>query len=279
MRVINLDSGESTVPAEILFSGGEPHIQLPLAGIRGQRVYLEAHVSSALDFMKMVLMVDIVARASPKAFGLYLPYVPGGRQDFVVPGRCATLNVYTDIIRRLRVDAIVTVVPHSRVTPSLLHPMKVLTIEAADIIPATWSYNGVIAPDAGADVRATAVAGMLKVPCYFATKKRDSGTGRIDQIDPPKLSTPGRYLVVDDICDGGATFIKLAQSFPPSACIFDLFVAHGIFSKGFRELAEHYEIIYTTDAFRTLSAPLDRFQLKVIPLLSLVNAKMKEALS
>ncbi len=60
------------------------------------------------------------------------------------------------------------------------------------------------------------------------------------------------YVIVDDICDGGATFIEIAKKIKaadPFARIY-LIVTHGIFSKHTRELAEYFENIYTTNSIR-----------------------------
>lgn len=62
-----------------------------------------------------------------------------------------------------------------------------------------------------------------------------------------------KVLVIDDICDGGATFIKLAEYLKEQCTTVKLnmalHVSHGIFSKGLDSLLEHYNHIYTTDSF------------------------------
>ncbi len=62
---------------------------------------------------------------------------------------------------------------------------------------------------------------------------------------------PGKYLVVDDICDGGGTFLGLADKFwkQTSISTLDLYVTHGIFSKGVRELLRMYHNVYSTDSY------------------------------
>ena len=54
-----------------------------------------------------------------------------------------------------------------------------------------------------------------------------------------------RFLIVDDICDGGRTFLEAAKILKEETTgkLF-LYVTHGIFSKGIDELLEHYEHIY-----------------------------------
>jgi len=59
---------------------------------------------------------------------------------------------------------------------------------------------------------------------------------------------------VDDICDGGGTFIGLAKALKQkNAGNLYLAVSHGIFSKGFNELNKHFTKIFTTDSFKTIN--------------------------
>jgi ribose-phosphate pyrophosphokinase len=82
-----------------------------------------------------------------------------------------------------------------------------------------------------------------------ATKKRDLQTGKIigyELIDKPDLS--GKLvLVVDDICDGGGTFLALSNAIDEhsgNACEKHLYVTHGIFSKGKEVLNNHYSKVF-----------------------------------
>jgi ribose-phosphate pyrophosphokinase len=59
-----------------------------------------------------------------------------------------------------------------------------------------------------------------------------------------------KYVIVDDICDGGRTFIELAKVIiaqNQEAKIY-LVVTHGIFSAGFSELTNYFDGIYTTNS-------------------------------
>ena len=48
-----------------------------------------------------------------------------------------------------------------------------------------------------------------------------------------------RVLIVDDICDGGATFTSLAKVLKNAGAVYiGLHVTHGIFSKGIQVLLE-----------------------------------------
>lgn len=128
-----------------------------------------------------------------------------------------------------------------------------------------------IAPDAGAtkktwDVSQAAIKDIINdkqvVLVVNAEKHRDVRTGKLSNshinlcnalkqanVDVAQPDCPSITLfVVDDLCDGGATFIKLAQAIDNDLnnhasqaniqkC---LYVTHGLFSKGIDVLKEHY---------------------------------------
>jgi len=57
-------------------------------------------------------------------------------------------------------------------------------------------------------------------------------------------------VIVDDICDGGRTFIELARVLKEKgANKVALYVTHGIFSQGLDVLKEHIDHVYCVHAF------------------------------
>ena len=244
---------EPLLPEMFLFPGGEPHVVVEPRNLRDSRVWIEAHIGNMVDFGYLMATVNAVSRCKPKRLGLYIPYFPGARQDHPEPGTPFTLQVYADIVNTMGAHAVVVADPHSNVMPALV---RCTTIEPKDIlwmVDKITKYNGVICPDSGAGKRAQAVATLLNVPLYTAGKVRDQKTGKLSGFWVDKLPAQGRYLVVDDICDGGATFVGLADAvYQQGAYILDLYVTHGIFSKGYDTLLTKYERIITTDSYPTL---------------------------
>ena len=60
-------------------------------------------------------------------------------------------------------------------------------------------------------------------------------------------------LIVDDICDGGRTFIAIAEElYKRNAGRVFLAVSFGIFSNGFDELSENFKHVYCTDLLRNV---------------------------
>ena len=146
--------------------------------------------------------------------------------------------------------------PHSDVTPALINNCKI--VSSADILLRYLSragagvYTGIIAPYAGAAKKAFKVAQNNNLKFTQASKNRDTATGKLSGFDVPVVED-GTWLVVDDICDGGGTFLGLADKFfekNPNSKLH-LYVTHGIFTAkgGVKPLLEKYEKVITTNSW------------------------------
>jgi ribose-phosphate pyrophosphokinase len=221
---------------------------------------------------------------------LILPYVPGARADRGTPWG---LLVYAEFINNLFLDQIIVFDPHSEVTEELLGDgIENLTVVHSDELfdqkhmrAVLYQYTGIIAPDAGAAKRAKAVADLAELPVFTATKHRDEETGKlsnfaIEGLDPDE----GVYLIVDDICDGGGTFLGLAAAAGLGPNQIDLYVSHGVFSKdALKNLENTFGYIYTTNSYnptRALTTRVSEFQdeshaFKRFDVIRLLQSKIK----
>ncbi|MHB9161366.1 MAG: phosphoribosyltransferase [Nitrosotalea sp.] len=72
-----------------------------------------------------------------------------------------------------------------------------------------------------------------------------------------KIKNYESILIVDDLCDGGATFIAesiyLKQLFPDKS--INLFVAHALFTRGIDTVAEHFDKIFCTNSYQDINHP------------------------
>lgn len=206
------------------------------------------------DLFTIAMWADNVHIGSDSKSVLIMPYVPGARADRGTPHGLA---VYTDMINSLDIDQIIIFDPHSQRTPERLRPFDNLTVVYSDELfdqghmrAVINQYTGIIAPDAGAALRAQAVADLAGIPVVTATKHRDEDTGKLSDFAITGLDPEGTYLIVDDICDRGGTFkgLATASGLPPEQ--LDLFVSHGVFSSDALEtLPEFFEYIYTTNSY------------------------------
>ena len=113
-----------------------------------------------------------------------------------------------------------------------------------------------ISPDAGAKTKAEELYKSHSSSfdtISYCNKKRDPKTGKLSGFEaghPDYLGKP--CIIIDDICDGGGTFIGLAKELKKhNAGNLYLAVSHGIFSKGFSSLlGYHFHKIFTTNSYR-----------------------------
>jgi ribose-phosphate pyrophosphokinase len=71
-------------------------------------------------------------------------------------------------------------------------------------------------------------------------------------------------IILDDICDGGQTFVELAKHLKAQgAKAIYLYITHGIFSKGLSVLKQHFEHVY---CYHTMlkAAEIDRDFLTIL---------------
>ena len=109
-----------------------------------------------------------------------------------------------------------------------------------------------ISPDGGALKKIYKVSEYLGgIDVVECSKSRDVKTGKLSGFKVYDDNLQGiDCLIVDDICDGGGTFIGLAEELKnKNAGKLYLAVSHGIFNKGF-EAMNAFERIFTTDSFR-----------------------------
>lgn len=104
----------------------------------------------------------------------------------------------------------------------------------------------IVAVDKGSIQRAETVAAEFDASVIYMDKIRENGNVVGHEILSWNKQVPEHdsiIWIVDDLCDGGATFISAAD------VIFDrfeyeelnLFVTHGLFSKGKEELNRHFD--------------------------------------
>jgi ribose-phosphate pyrophosphokinase len=238
--------------AEFVFPDGAQQVQLTdppkFAGL--EMTLVVDHSSTSCMFRSMLLVDALVgAGAYVSAF---IPYIYGGRQDRQQNGTPDTASIIMDYFMDA-CDYVGVFDPHSL---NWLHNWNknVVVYSAHEVLAKAevWmpKFDWVITPDHGAVGRAEAFAEFLGIKkVSYGIKKRNFDTGSItgyESLAIPEGVTNG--LVVDDICDGGATFHGLADIVGGRVPL-SLWVSHGIFSKGTSELLKRYTHILTTDSY------------------------------
>lgn len=240
--------------SQFVFTGGEVSVKVPPEVAQCATVRIVSLIRSSSDLMALLLVNDAVRRMNPGVnVTATIPYIPYGRQDRVCnEGEAFSLKVAADLINSCGFSEVFTFDPHSDVTPALINNVRVW--EQDKIVQDKWSiikrkYDNaiIVSPDAGANKKALKLCKTLKKSAFIrADKLRDVSTGNIVETVVHCHNLNGRdVLIVDDICDGGMTFIKLAEVLKAKgAGKVGLYVTHGIFSKGKQALRENIDDIY-----------------------------------
>lgn len=242
------------------FPGGERHVTVEPQAIGSHAT--TAILRSSDDILDLALAAEILSR-SPRMPELIMPYIPYARQDRATTGNSAfSLKAFATILNGLNFPKVHVYEPHSDVAPALISNCVIHHCDAA-VAEYLWELQDLglqdillFAPDAGAEKRVSRVhknvSGERSVlgEVGQAIKHRNPSTGWVEVSFVTPNVNGRNVLVVDDICDGGATFNQLAPALKDAgAKSLHLFVAHGIFSKGIDELRTHYQTIATTDSF------------------------------
>lgn len=222
-----------------------------------------ARLQYPADIMELLLLVDALRRYDDSPINLVLPYVPYGRQDRVCyVGESLSIKVFADLINGLKVKSVITFDPHSDVTCAALD--RCIAYDQKKVIGNFDSFNALlcatkrpvfVSPDAGANKKVADLAGFYEHKYFIrADKLRDLATGKIKEIAVvnPQEDVEGQdCVIVDDLIDGGGTFVGLAAALKAKgAAKVILYATHGIFSKGTKVLYEGgMDEIYTTNSF------------------------------
>lgn len=244
------------------FPTGEKHIRI--RGLTYKDDVVLYYNDPSGDVMKLGMAVDICNRADVRSIQVVMPFVPYARQDRVmVEGDAFSLRVFADFVNSLSIDGIYITDPHSDVTPACLKrvtviPQHEVAMNAVlELDQHIMEPLALVAPDLGAAKKIKALQSHilngpgLDLPIIQCDKTRDVKTGKITGFKVLDGDPAGRHcLMVDDIADGAATFVGLAEIIKTQGCAGQsLYVTHGIFSRGVTHLLKIFDHIYTSDSF------------------------------
>ncbi len=211
------------------------------------------------ELFHLLQLNDLLCRESMGTLSfLNIPYLPYARQD----KNCANnesfaLEPFSDVMNLMYWQRIKFFDVHSDKATLLLDSSQNIEPDLSFV----KDYDVVCLPDKGAYDRYLHLVEPHNKCVIFGEKVRDPETGWITEYEIKNLDSvrqlmregktnvyrEARVIVVDDLCDGGATFNILAKSLW-SSIKPDLYVSHGLFSKGVNKLLENYGKIITTDS-------------------------------
>lgn len=261
MSVQLFDFNGAEVPLKFwTFPGGERNVRIEGTLLNGYQRTIKCMFKSSDDIVDIILLVNAIRNINPVPYiNLEIPYFPFARQDRVmVKGEPHALQAFAGVINMLDFGSIYCEDPHSDVLAGLFPPGKFKYATQAELFfnacPVNLTKCAIISPDAGALKKIYAVAKATELPVIEAFKVRDPATGAIltSYIDAyaEELKVYDTLIIVDDICDGGRTFIELAKVIKEMGFTGKLVlkVTHGLFSKGI-ECLDCFNQVYANNNF------------------------------
>lgn len=237
-----------------IFPGGE-------VGVKLQDIEVEAFYDVVFEFKSnncvfiFLNVCDALKELGVKRSRIrcIMKYVPYARQDRVCsPGESKALDIFIEMLSNAHCSLFCVTDVHSEVTLRLFQEYGIIYDHETQEYSAKRLpfFDTLIAPDKGAENKAKehvqVKEGKAKLLCLNKTRSVNG----VVYDDLLFNSVVGSVCVVDDLCDGGATFLSLAEMLKrtqPKMTGLSLYVTHGLFSKGVEELLKVYDTIYVSN--------------------------------
>lgn len=246
--------------------------QIKITSIPLSEITIKSRLNNFMD-----LELIVCATASLKGLGvteinLYAPYFLGSRSDRKFEGGSNNYlkDVICPIINSLKFKSITACDPHSDVLEACLNNFEKINNYSVVNFAFNHLYENknrnfmLLSPDGGALKKVYKLAEQLEYNEDILSCSKSRGIdGKLTKTEVPHFDLTKDAIIVDDICDGGATFINIAKIIKERYELHDLndklgmmprgelvlIVTHGIFSKGFSELEKYFDKIYCTNSY------------------------------
>lgn len=213
------------------------------------------------DIGRLYLLKNLFDQNNICLWKLNIFWLMGARWDRPINEKQESfdLKVFADFINGIGAKTVEILDPHSYASLAAIDNARAMEYQRNlyERFPENKNKLLVI-PDAGAQKKGfDFLMWQQKTEHLQCLKSRKGEQVNIDLYSPNINLNHGSLIegkdliIVDDICDGGATFIAIAKKLAPyKPKSLSLMVTHGIFSKGFGELCNYFQHIYTTNSFR-----------------------------
>ncbi len=233
-------------------SGCEPHIKLQFTD--ELHCFLTCRIRTTNDIMMLLLATDALKRAKVERVDLFIPFLPFARQDRVmISGEPLSIKVLSDVINLQGYNSVKIYDCHSEVGLALINKSEPITNHdfVRSVLPTEEGFL-IVSPDAGAYKKIFKLCQDISYrdKIVLCNKNRDVSTGNITGVvcDTGDFEKKDLYII-DDICDGGGTFILLAEELRKRNCgKVNLIVSHMLHQTPSENLINSIDNIYCTNS-------------------------------
>lgn len=213
------------------------------------QVRIEWFFESEAELIHLAQLLTLLGSNGTKVKEIFIPYLPYARQDKHVSNTSTfALHSFSKLLAFITGNIPVRSIDIHGYTYE-----QYINVKPTQFILQAYIQSKadlIVYPDKGAKSRYHA---DINLPSISFEKDRDQSTGKITNFktEDEIKDTVKKVLMVDDLCDGGATFELLSKAIKtkhPHISV-DLYVTHGVFSLGVHHLNMSIDKIYSTNSY------------------------------
>jgi len=247
MKVININQQQGI--KFLLYPDNQPHVNIQDIN-EGEEVKVICSITDSLTMMHLLQCSNALDNLFAKKRVLAIPYLMAARFDRLMQhGDSIDLKVVSDLINSCGFEKVYLFDVHSDTSTMLIK--NAVNVSNQRLVSEYTKEDAIlICPDAGA---------VKKVGKYFdwnknisnvvyCNKSRDLSNGNLTlNVLTPEKCEGRNCVIIDDLCDGGGTFLGIASQIKPKH--LTLIVTHGIFSKGTRLFEGIFDEIIVSNSY------------------------------
>lgn len=247
--MVTIDINQQVGITYILYPDNQPHVNVH--GIKeGDNIKVICSITSSLTMMHLLQCSNALDNLFANKKILVIPYLMGARFDRLMQeGDSIDLKVVADLINYCGFEKVYLYDVHSDTATMLIK--NAVNITNQNLVEEYKLGDSVlICPDAGAAKKISKYFEWNKnlTDIVYCNKNRDLTNGNLTlHVLEPEKCEGRNCVIIDDLCDGGGTFLAIASQINPQ--YLTLIVTHGIFSKGFALLQKSFNEIIVSDSY------------------------------
>jgi ribose-phosphate pyrophosphokinase len=254
------------------YPGGEVGVRILEESLGNSPTGIMHRVQNSDDLVSLLMLVNASKHSGSRIREVFIPYLPYARQDRIaLPGDPQALEVLTDLLQSQGILDVASCDVHSDKAHEFFSAANIRLASIGQLMYSSQFCRlrlptkrlCIVIPDKGAKAKSLELYDAMKLAhgaentaLVYMDKVRDPDTGKLIKFEitgdsVASLDSEFAFIIADDICDGGGTFLGVIKAVKerygnrPSY----LFTTHGIYSQGLDKLKTEFDLIGSTDSF------------------------------
>jgi len=233
----------------LLYPDNQPHVNIQDIN-EGEEVKVICSITDSLTMMHLLQCSNALENLFAKKKVLAIPYLMAARFDRLMQhGDSIDLKVVSDLINSCGFEKVYLFDVHSDTSTMLIK--NAVNVSNERLVAEYTKEDAIlICPDAGAVKKVGKYFDWNKniADVVYCNKSRDLSNGNLTlNVLTPEKCEDRNCVIIDDLCDGGGTFLGIASQIKPKH--LTLIVTHGVFSKGTKLFEGIFDEIIVSNSY------------------------------